>query len=59
MLSPLHKHDTWNITDHNRRYIVAANFIGDKCHKRYLVKVSYNNIKILDEMLIKMLNLKI
>ena len=53
MLSPLHKTDTWNIIDYNGKYIVAANFVGDKkCHKRYLVKVCCNNIKVVDEMLI-------
>ena len=53
MLSLLHKNDTWNITEHNGTYIVAANFVGDnKCHKRYLIKVSCNNIKVVDEMLI-------
>lgn len=52
MISPLHKTDTWNIIDYNGKYIVAANFVGDKCHKRYLVKVCCNNIKVVDEMLI-------
>ena len=53
MVSPLHKTDTWNIIDYNGKYIVAANFIRDnKCHKRYLVKVCCNNIKVVDEMLI-------
>ena len=53
MISPLHKNDRWNITDHNGSYIVVANFVGDnKCHKRYLVKVSRNNIKVVDEIVI-------
>lgn len=53
MISLLHKTDTWNITEHNGIYIVAANFVGNnKCQKRYLVKVSCNNIKVVDEMLI-------
>mgnify|MGYP001163635232 CR=1 FL=1 len=53
MISLLDKTDTWNIIDHNGRYIVAANFVEDnKCQKRYLIKVSCNNIKLVDEMLI-------
>lgn len=53
MLSPLHKTDTWNITEYSGKYIVAANFTEDNnCQKRYLLLVSSNTIKVVDEMLI-------
>ena len=52
-LSLLHKTDNWNITDKNSKYIVAGHFYPEnKCHIRYLLLVSGNNIKIVDKMVV-------
>lgn len=52
-LSLLHKTDKWNITDKNGKYIVAGHFYPEnKCHIRYLLLISGNNIKIVDKMII-------
>lgn len=53
LISLLHKSDTWNITDCNGQYIVAADFREDLlCEKRYLILVNCNNVKVIDEIII-------
>ena len=53
LLSLLHKTDSWNITDKNGKYIVAAHFYSkNKCQIRYLLLISGKKIKIIDKMVV-------